>query len=613
MTDRARPLTLFISYSHKDDVLREKLEAHLALLKRRGLFDVWHDRKIGAGREWIGKINDALERADVVLLLVSADFLASDYCQDKELTRAMERHAQGTARVVPVILRACDWEGSAFGKLQALPRDGKPIDGHPDGMDSALKQVAVALREIANELCGLPQPVGTPKLASDTRTLTDALCSAVEPQSAESDTIAPSTSPHEATDHRFMPPQQKLKIGSIKLGALELGPFEVNWPPSAGVIRFVMVGGVLTCAAMLGLYWLMVKPVTDGSRDLMRLGDYVGAVRKLEGLQPNLQWLPPVANALAQARFGAKLVTGEPIRSLAPELEQLSKRSPNMPDVLVFQGLSDYWVDANIEGAIEHFTQATQRDPKHVEAHFLAAARHLDRAYSALERREEDQARQDIAAARQLMDNALTASPFAEKLPRYANQRAELAELEGDFKGAYAVYERLATTHSLSAMQSALASWRLSEPGVAIRHGLEASQAALIRLDKDTNEAGDTVGWSFRIDGTQVVTVNGKFDKACLVDWVVQISQALLAAGEADGEKNATAIAPGKTPGAPEHCSHEVATGPIRDVVCVQALTAQTALAASDSRAKVLEEWRKTRLHCGPELKPLPLMKRNLL
>src|SRR5215468_5423231 len=242
-------------------------------------------------------------------------------------------------------------------------------------MDSALKQVAVALREIANELRGVSQPVGTPKLASDTRTLTDAPRSAVEPQSAESAAITASTSPHEATDHRFMPPQQKLKIGSIKLG-----PFEVNWPPRARVIRFVVIGGVLVCAAMLGLYWLMVKPVTDGSRDLMRLGDYVGAVRKLEGLQPNLQWLPPVANALAQARFGAKLVTGEPIRSLAPELEQLSKRSPNMPDVLVFQGLSDYWVDANIEGAIEHFTQATQRDPKHVEAHFLAAARHLDHA-----------------------------------------------------------------------------------------------------------------------------------------------------------------------------------------------------------------------------------------
>src|SRR5262245_33544701 len=113
MTDRARPLTLFISYSPKGAVLREKLEAQLALLKRRGLSDVWHDRKLGAGREWVGKINDALERADVVLLLVSADFLASDYCQDKELTRAMERHAQGTARVVPVSLRACQQDGPA--------------------------------------------------------------------------------------------------------------------------------------------------------------------------------------------------------------------------------------------------------------------------------------------------------------------------------------------------------------------------------------------------------------------------------------------------------------------------------------------------------------------
>src|SRR5262245_47878377 len=171
MTDRARPLTLFISYSHKDDVLREKLEAHLALLKRRGLFDVWHDRKIGAGREWVGKINDALERADVVLLLVSADFLASDYCQDKELARAMERHAQGTARVVPVILRACDWEGSAFGKLQALPRAGRRIDGHPAGMAPALKQGAVALRRLPTERPGLPQPRGPPSPDDHRRTL----------------------------------------------------------------------------------------------------------------------------------------------------------------------------------------------------------------------------------------------------------------------------------------------------------------------------------------------------------------------------------------------------------------------------------------------------------
>src|SRR5256885_1588759 len=113
----SRPLSLFISYSHKDDVLRAKLEAHLTLPKRSGVFDIWHDRKIGAGREWAGEINEALERADVVLLLVSSDFLASDYCQDKEMTRAMERQAQGTTRVVPVILRACDWEAASFGKL----------------------------------------------------------------------------------------------------------------------------------------------------------------------------------------------------------------------------------------------------------------------------------------------------------------------------------------------------------------------------------------------------------------------------------------------------------------------------------------------------------------
>ena len=120
----AKPLSLFISYSHKDDEWRAKLDSHLALLKRQSVFDVWHDRRIGAGREWAGDINDALESASVVLLLVSANFLASDYCYDKEMKRALQRHDQGAARVVPVILRTCDWRSSDFGKLQAVPRAG---------------------------------------------------------------------------------------------------------------------------------------------------------------------------------------------------------------------------------------------------------------------------------------------------------------------------------------------------------------------------------------------------------------------------------------------------------------------------------------------------------
>src|SRR5271157_399858 len=121
------PLRLFYSYSHKDEALRDELEEALALLKRQGLISGWHDRRIGAGEEWKGVIDKNLEEAQVVLLLVSSSFLASDYCWDVETKRAVERHDRDEAKVIPIILRPCDWQGAPFGKIQALPRDGKAI------------------------------------------------------------------------------------------------------------------------------------------------------------------------------------------------------------------------------------------------------------------------------------------------------------------------------------------------------------------------------------------------------------------------------------------------------------------------------------------------------
>ena len=123
----AVPAQLFYSYSHKDENLRKQLEAHLSTLQSEGLISGWHDRKIGAGTEWKGVIDDHLKAASIILLLVSADFLASDYCYDIELQYAMERHDKGEARVIPVILRPCDWQTAIFAKLQALPKDAKPV------------------------------------------------------------------------------------------------------------------------------------------------------------------------------------------------------------------------------------------------------------------------------------------------------------------------------------------------------------------------------------------------------------------------------------------------------------------------------------------------------
>jgi len=118
---------LFLSYSHKDEALRGELEVHLTMLQREGTITVWHDRKIDAGDVLDGAISAQLTSSDIILLLVSPDFLASSYCYDIELKQAMIRHEDGNARVIPVILRPCDWHYAPFSKLLAAPKDGKPI------------------------------------------------------------------------------------------------------------------------------------------------------------------------------------------------------------------------------------------------------------------------------------------------------------------------------------------------------------------------------------------------------------------------------------------------------------------------------------------------------
>lgn len=137
---------IFFSYSHKDEVLRNELEAHLALLKHEGLVEAWHDRRIIAGDDVDDFIFSQLEAADIILLLVSSDFINSAYCYSREMARAMERHHAGQARVIPVILRHCDWSRAPFGKLLAAPRDAKPVASWPD-RDEALADVARQVRQ----------------------------------------------------------------------------------------------------------------------------------------------------------------------------------------------------------------------------------------------------------------------------------------------------------------------------------------------------------------------------------------------------------------------------------------------------------------------------------
>ena len=115
------------------------------MLKRQGLLDVWHDRRIVVGDELDPAIRERLERAQIVLFLASPDFLASEYCYGVEVARAMERHEAGEARVIPVILRPCEWRQAPFGKLLAAPTDARPVTRWPD-RDEAFQDVVRAIR-----------------------------------------------------------------------------------------------------------------------------------------------------------------------------------------------------------------------------------------------------------------------------------------------------------------------------------------------------------------------------------------------------------------------------------------------------------------------------------
>jgi hypothetical protein len=131
--------------------LREELDIHLANLKQQSKINAWNDRAIEAGIEWDAEIKAHLESARIILLLISPRFMASEYCYDKEMQRAMERHKAGTARVIPIILKPTDWKDTPFSKLQALPKDAKPITTW-NNQDEAFLNVVQGIRQAVESL-----------------------------------------------------------------------------------------------------------------------------------------------------------------------------------------------------------------------------------------------------------------------------------------------------------------------------------------------------------------------------------------------------------------------------------------------------------------------------
>lgn len=150
-------IRVFCSYSHRDEALRGQLEAHLSQLVRNGEITAWHDRQISVGTDWKSQIDTQIELAQIVLLLVSADFLNSQYCYGIEMARAIERHAKAEARIIPIIVRPCDWAESPLRSLQVLPTDGKPVTSWLNH-DEAWLDVVRGIRKACGEINRIQEP-----------------------------------------------------------------------------------------------------------------------------------------------------------------------------------------------------------------------------------------------------------------------------------------------------------------------------------------------------------------------------------------------------------------------------------------------------------------------
>ena len=121
---------------------------HLSALKRIDKISVWNDENLRGGDNWNETIKEQLRNAEVILLLISSDFIASEYIWDVEVKSAIERHYKGEAKVIPIFLRKCNFKGMPFEKLQGYPKNAMPITSFPEReQDEAFSQVAEGIRK----------------------------------------------------------------------------------------------------------------------------------------------------------------------------------------------------------------------------------------------------------------------------------------------------------------------------------------------------------------------------------------------------------------------------------------------------------------------------------
>jgi tetratricopeptide (TPR) repeat protein len=317
MADAVR---IFISYAHQDNALRERLRVHLSQLERDGLVKAWDDREIPAGEEWADEIDERLESADIILLLVSADFIHSNFCYGKEMTRAIERNnaKDDRAIVIPIILRKCDWKSARFSSFQGLPPGLKPISEWKTE-DDYFEAVVKGLRQRIEKM-----------------------------------------------------------VPSEVAGAAR--PREPRWWERPRV-RWALL--VMAAVAGLAAWWwpmaaAAVDRETDASLTAFREGRYNDAKETLEKTWPLWIARSRARQALKKAELGVMLETegnAIPVQQFAEGVNALLKENPNDPDLLFFAGKlaqHDPLAQPNqrVDNAIRNFEEATKKEPRFPEAFF---------------------------------------------------------------------------------------------------------------------------------------------------------------------------------------------------------------------------------------------------
>ncbi|MEM7649178.1 MAG: toll/interleukin-1 receptor domain-containing protein [Cyanobacteria bacterium P01_A01_bin.70] len=225
----AAPLKVFVSYSHRDESHKDDLVVFLKALQNLGKVSIWQDRAIDAGSEWNAEILQALDSADIILLLITARFIGSDFCSSKEMNRALMHHEQQTARVIPIIMTPCAWQQMPFAKLQVLPTDGKPVTEW-NSLDAGLDNVIQGITRVVNKLHSSPPPPDDGWATLPTATTVEGV-TAASPASA----VTPST---DSTSQRLPQSTMQTRLALFRLLSNLPGPtfdaivYALNVPPS---------------------------------------------------------------------------------------------------------------------------------------------------------------------------------------------------------------------------------------------------------------------------------------------------------------------------------------------------------------------------------------------